>query len=352
MNLYLTQDRIGTPTGGGAVTFHEYRALCGLGPETHPIDGVRMAAGKTPFEADQAFAEMLGPVKDVTLAAIYAGCFTKTVGVLRTNGAKVSYTAAAHDIQESRREFEELEVPFSFPHLTDPELWKQYVGGYLEADLVVCPSSVSKRCMESYGAKNVVVVPHGCEPPALDLIKRHPKEFTVGYLGQAGPDKGLRYLFAAWKRLGYKDATLLVAGNNVDQALPLWRKFGGGNVRFMGFVPSIMDFFNRISVYVQPSVTEGFGIEVLEAMAHARPVIVSEGAGAIDCVNGNDGVGQRVRPRDPDGIAASIDVYRSKPSLALDHGACAWKAAAKYTWSLVRETYLKAWIELIRKGSA
>lgn len=342
VNLYLTGDRIGAPTGGGAVTYHEYKALTAIGAETHPIDGVRVAAGKTPFEADETFASMLASIKEVDLAAIYAGCFTKTVLALKTNGAKISYTAAAHDIQESRKEFESLGIPFSFPHLMKPELWAQYVQGYLDADLVICPSRMSRKCMESYGCKNVVVIPHGCEVP--ETISPAPRNFTVGYLGQAGPDKGLRYLFEAWKKLAYKDATLLIAGNNIDAALPLWRHFGGGNIHFMGFVKNVSEFYSQISLYVQPSVTEGFGIEILEAMAHGRPVVASYGAGAVDVLENG---GHSVEPRNVDSIAEYIDMYRKNPDMAHVDGAAGRKKAKTCTWNSVREEYQAAWRKLL-----
>jgi len=40
----------------------------------------------------------------------------------------------------------------------------------------------------------------------------------------------------------------------------------------MGRQPSVNEFMSNISVYVQPSVTEGFGIPTLEAMANGRVV--------------------------------------------------------------------------------
>jgi glycosyltransferase involved in cell wall biosynthesis len=343
MNLYLTQDRIGTPTGGGAVTFHEYRALESLG-EVHPFDNVRIPVNGDPFKSDTNFATGLSNLKDTRLAQIYSGCFTKTVDLLRKNGTKVSYTAAAHSIAESKREFEGLGLQFNLPHLTVPDLWEKYVGGYKAADLVICPSTYSKSTMEGYGCKKVVVVPHGCEMAAK--VAPIPKKFVIGYLGQAGPDKGLRYLFEAWKKLNLKDGLLLVAGDNIDQALPLWRRFGGGNIEFMGFVKEISDFFDRISVYVQPSVTEGFGIEVLEAMAHGRPVICSSGAGAKDVVK-DYANGLLCPARDSEKIANLIEKLYRKHDLVEFLANETRKTAEAHTWEKVRAKYVEVWNVLL-----
>lgn len=339
MNLYLTCDRIGTQTGGGLVTLNEYRALETLG-EAYPVDNARVPVDADPFKSDQFFAAFLAGLTGVTLTQIYAGCFTDTVKFLHAVGSKVSYTAAAHSIDESRREFEGLGIPFNFPHLTVPELWERYVGGYREADLVICPSTYSKKIMEGYGCRNVKVIPHGCELPAT--VSPLPKKFTVGIMGSAGPDKGFRYLFAAWKKLNLKDGLLLVAGNNIDQALPLWRQFGGGNVEFTGFVKDISDFFGRISILAVPSVTEGFNIEVLEALAHGRPVICSEGAGAKDVIR-DYGNGLLVQARDSEKIQNMIEKCYRKPSLVEYLAGETRKSAADYTWEKVRAQYVEAW---------
>jgi glycosyltransferase involved in cell wall biosynthesis len=342
MNLYLTCDLIGTPTGGGAVTYHEYKALESLGAPTHPIDAGRVQLTSDPFVNDAGYAEGLKPVGDIALAHIYAGCFTNTVRLLKSKGAKVTYTAAAHNIQESRREFEDLGIPFEFPHLVQPDLWEKYVGGYRQADLVICPSTLSKECMESYGCRNVVVIPHGCDIPKD--VAPLPKKFALGYLGQVGPDKGLRYLFAAWKKLDLKDATLVVAGNNISSALPLWRKFGGGNVEFMGFVKNISEFYDRISLYVQPSVTEGFGIEVLEAQAHGRAVLCSRGAGACEMVAG--GATCLFEPRNIDQMAGLIEDYMRKPERVALSGLANRQYVAQHGWDQVRTAYATEWRKL------
>src|SRR5439155_1645283 len=94
----------------------------------------------------------------------------------------------------------------------------------------------------------------------------------------------VRYLLQAWKRLNYKDAVLILAGRDStsDWVAGLIREYGGGNIRLMGWVKDVADFYNSISVLVQPSCSEGFGIEVLEAMSYSRLVICSDGAGAVD----------------------------------------------------------------------
>lgn len=344
--LYITADTVGTPTGGGIVTYQESQALKELG-EVTILDAQKLGIHNDPFEYDRrvfAYVKSLIESHNIPrLAHIYAGTFTNTVHKLREYGTRVSYTAAAHNTTLSKEEFEKFGIQYDFPHITNPAKWREYVNGYIAADLVICPSTSSKKLMESYGCCNggVCVIPHGVHPP--ETTTKIPNKFSVGYLGQPGPDKGLIYLLEAWGKLNLKDARLILAGRMIHQILPYTK---GGNIEVMGFVDSISDFYNACSIYCQPSVTEGFGIEVLEAMAHGRPVIVSNGAGAVDVVtNSRDGF--NVPIRNPDQIAMKILRLYKNRDLLIKLGNNAKKAAGKYTWDKIRDKYIEAWRHIL-----
>ena len=292
MNLYLTADVVGTQTGGGSVTRHESEALSEL-DTTQVISRNVLSLSNDPFEQDDAFYDEISKraIQDnyyglLKLAHCYSGCLSNAVEGLLCMGVKVAYTAAAHDLEVSQREHLAIGLPYNFPHLTDPELWRRYVGGYLFADVLVCPSNHSAEVMRKFGAKQrIEVIPHGVDIPSTDP-KPLPDTFRVGYLGAYGGDKGVRYLLEAWKKLNYPDAELWLGGKDSQHPFVLYmcNKYGGGRIYLKGWIENLEDFYSNISLYVQPSCTEGFGLEVLESMAHARPVLCSRGAGAVDVV--------------------------------------------------------------------
>lgn len=329
---YFTADRVGISTGGGIVTKNELEALAGMGQTTlwNP------EPKSDPFDTERSIVHHQIP--DLKLAHFYSGTFPDTVKYLKSKGTKISYTAAAHDIELSKAEFEKLNIPYDLPHITNPELWKKYLQCYLMADVVICPSTHSKQVMEKFGCKNIKVIPHGCH---IMQAKPFPKTFTIGYLGQTGPDKGLIYLIEAWSKLNYKDAVFNIAGAQSMTLLPLIRHFKKGNYNIMGFVKNIEDFYNSISVYVQPSVTEGFGIEVLEALATGRPVVASDGAGAADCV-GTCGV--VVPKKNVESIMNAIDSLKNNKA---DNRQACQIQASKYTWDNVKTMYADIWKDLI-----
>jgi glycosyltransferase involved in cell wall biosynthesis len=335
MNLFVTSDRIGSRTGGGLVTYHELESLKATGP-TAVINPEPTA---DPFDADRAaYSRYVRSAQRYRLAHFYAGTYPTLAAALKADGTKVTYTAAAHDVAASRAEHEALGYKFDYPHLTDPVLFEKYLASYRAADVVICPSAHSRRVMEGFGCRNIVVVPHGVDTDVE--VRPLPKRFVVGYLGQPGPDKGLRHLFKAWGMLGYRDARLVVAGRGTEHLLPLVRE-AGGSVHLAGFVREASWLYHSCSVYVQPSVTEGFGLEIVEAMAHGRPVVCSDGAGAADCVSVEAG---RVVPAgDAAALARAIDHYKRNPELLAAHGDEARRSAAHYSWDRVRRKYQDVW---------
>lgn len=335
MILFVTADRIGSETGGGIVTKNELEALSTLGN----VQVINPVPTENPFDTEKAIPDL--DLKNVKLAHFYSGTFPNFVKKLKAAGVKVSYTVAAHDQIESKKEFEILGAPYNFPHMVEKDLYEKYISSYQNSDLVISPSKHSDEINKKTGCSNTLVIPHGTK---IVAGKKIPKTFNVGYLGQYGPDKGVKYLLEAWAHLNYKDANINFAGSQSVLLLNWIRSFKRGSFNIMGYVKRLEDFYNYISVYVQPSVTEGFGIEVLEAMSAGRPVIVSEGAGAADVVK-NCGI--VVPRRNPKAIAEAIDKYKNNPELILEHGANGKKESLKYTWDSIKSMYIDAWKNLL-----
>ena len=195
----------------------------------------------------------------------------------------------------------------------------------------------------------------------------------MGALGAiGGPDKGLRYLLEAWKRLDYKDATLALGGshsqtpwvqqlvqrffeptdwwasysmlgNQGAQKCPTATRPSGAQVRLLGWVDKVSDFYNGISLLVQPSVSEGFGLEVLEAMAHGRAVLCSTGAGAADVVP-KPGL---CDPCNSGALANHIAYYHDRLEALATVGTSNQKEATAYTWDRIRARYVDVWRSLL-----
>ena len=297
-----------------------------------------------PFLADYFMAEMarraLAQGK-LSLAHFYSGTCTATVSLLKAHGVPVTYTSPFHDRHLTMEEHFRQGFEYPFAHIRDNNLWAVFKRGLLEADLVIAPSRSSAACLVAEGCQRVEIIPHGCVPP--EQVPPLPAGFRVGYLGQAGPDKGLVYLVAAWGKLNWFGEPLVLAGPGTEHVGPMiGRVTNGGRFNLLGRVANPTELYASLAVYVAPSVCEAFGITVLEAMAHGRPVIVSEGAGASDLVT--EGVDGFVVPRrNPDAIAERLAWFKANPHRIPLMGQRAREKALGYTWPLVRDRYQQVW---------
>jgi glycosyltransferase involved in cell wall biosynthesis len=343
--LYLTQDRVGAASGGGRVTGLEREVLASLGEDLVVLDGSKVSVSEDPFESDERYCwevrQFIEGHGAPRFAHVYAGCFTMTVEYLKSKGIKVSYSVDPHDPDLSIEEAEHVGKPYPYRHMSDLNQRAMYLKGYVLADVVIVPSTNGERIMKSFGCKNVVRIPHSVRPFREFPL---PEKFTVGHMSQGGPDKGLRYLLEAWKALDLKGARLLFAGECIDWVDLLWRKIGGCNIEVLGYIDKEEKFYKQVSVYVQPSVTEGFGVPVIEAMACGRPVIVSDGAGAVDAVaSAPDRIGDRIPIRDPQAIADAIRFYHDNPEEIRERGRKARAHSESYAESHIKEKYLSIW---------
>jgi glycosyltransferase involved in cell wall biosynthesis len=130
---------------------------------------------------------------------------------------------------------------------------------------------------------------------------------------------------------------LLIAGDGPrrPQLESIASSIPGDRIRFAGFVDDVVALMNAVDVVcfpTQPSLGEGFGLAVLEAMAAARPVVATSIASLPEIVvDGKTGV--LVRAHDPDGLAAAFLRLASDPGERRSMGAAA-KARARSRFSL------------------
>lgn len=278
---------------------------------------------------------------EINIAHFYSGTFSMTIDKLYA--AYTIYTVPAHNRHTTVDEFHRCGYEYPYPHISDDHLWELFSRGYRLADLIITPSCVSQRFMQEEGCKNVIVIPHGTDIPADVKPMSNLDHFNVGYLGQLGPDKGVRYLIEAWSKLNYTDGKLMIGGSDVESARSFINHWGNtGQYLLMGRLNNISDLYNNIQVYIQPSICESFGIEILEAMMHERVVIASEGAGASEIINdGEDGF--VVKIRDVDGIADRIDYCKNHPGEIIRIGKNARVKAQNYTWDKVKMKYAEVY---------
>ena len=117
--------------------------------------------------------------------------------------------------------------------------------------------------------------------------KKNDSKFRIIFCGSITPRKGLHYLIKAFSELSINDAELWVIGGVLNKKYREYlEKFNLEKVYFMGTFPQseLPRLYSQGSVFILPSIADGFGMVVTQALACGLPVIVSENVGAADVI--------------------------------------------------------------------
>lgn len=216
------------------------------------------------------------------------------------------------------------------------------------ADTVFAASSFTRRTLAEYPGKirEIVVVPYGAPTPlpeARPTERRADEPLKVLFVGSLGQRKGLRYLLDAMALLGGRAgfSLTLIGSMPAGRCDPL-----AAAVRQHRHVSSlphaeIMAEMRRHHVLVLPSLFEGFGLVLTEAMANGLPVIATDHTAAPDIMqDGREGL--LVPIRSAARIAESLMRLREDEAARQAMGATAIQRAAAMPWRNYRRAMADA----------
>ncbi len=235
-------------------------------------------------------------------------------------------------------------VPLHFPEWVHPKTRRMHGAKYRHAartcSVVMVNSEFTRAdAAETLGipSDRIHVAYPGVEPSfmaegaRLDLGT--PYLLTVATLE---PRKNLATLLDAYARLGDDGLSLAVAGAAGWGRQP--RLDVPGVVR-LGYTPpaDLPSLYRGAAVFVYPSLYEGFGMPILEAMACGVPCVVSSHP-SLDEACGDAAV--RADPSDADAIAAAIGEALARRDDLVPRGLA---QAGRFTWLANGRAHLAAW---------
>jgi glycosyltransferase involved in cell wall biosynthesis len=153
------------------------------------------------------------------------------------------------------------------------------------------------------------------------------------YVGATEPHKNVALLISAWGESSPGDLALAVVGHPGRDHRRLQRLAArmGGRVRIVGSVdPQTLErWYRGASVFLFPSMTEGFGYPPLEAMQRGIPVVAAR-AGALPEVLKDAALFHEID--DPGAVRALIERVVGSPSLRAELVAKGERLAKTYSW--------------------
>lgn len=226
----------------------------------------------------------------VTVSFLHGGYFLKrTAKKLHARGTIVVDIAPTSSVQRNveleRQELRALQVS-AYEGLY-AKLLRTY-SPYPVFDYVITMSEFAKDSYVQMGIsrERIFVASPDVDTRRFVPTENLPGKFRVLYIAHTTPLKGLQYLLDAWEQLALTDAELCIAGGFSDMPNDLKKRYGDAITRNptitkLENVDRPEDLYRTASVFVFPSLTEGFGRVTLEAMACGLPVITTEHARGI-----------------------------------------------------------------------
>jgi alpha-maltose-1-phosphate synthase len=226
------------------------------------------------------------------------------------------------------------------------------------ADVVFVASSYTRQTLSSapdFRGK-IVVVPYGSPRAPTTTAENSPArsrdphgKLRVLFVGSLGQRKGLSYLFAACRQLGESVELTVIGQKPLERCAILDRELA--RIRWLPSCPhaQVLAEMAAHDVFVFPSLFEGFGLVLLEAMAMGLPIVTTAHTAGPDLIrNGVEGF--IVPIRSSTAIAERLEQLRLDPGLLAGMRESARKRAATFSWETYGSTLAAGVAETLENG--
>lgn len=189
------------------------------------------------------------------------------------------------------------------------------------------------------------IVPYGVNPNKFSFIQkvyRPNKPLKLVYVGQISYRKGLHHLLHVVKGYSPTDIQLELAGA-FNEANGLYCKYKNvSNISFLGFVTRdiLAQVYQDADIFVFPTLGEGYGMVVLEALSTGTPVLISNLAGGNDAIE-NFKNGLIYNGLSEEDLKSSITWYLNHKDVIPEMSKKARETALRYTWDIYHKNYAK-----------
>lgn len=215
---------------------------------------------------------------------------------------------------------------------------KKELREYLAADHIVVPTQFVHDTMVALGINRTKIskAPLGVDTNLFQPRPTHSVDsnnFNVLFVGRISLRKGVQYLLKAVDELDNDDINLQLIGNKTSDIEPILERYSD-EFNIIERIPhnELTKWYCKADIFVFPSLLEGFGRVIPEAMACGTPVITTDHTCGVDLIeNGKNGY--LIPIRDPDTIKKKIQKFYNNPEEVARMGDNARESVLNHTWT-------------------
>jgi glycosyltransferase involved in cell wall biosynthesis len=221
------------------------------------------------------------------------------------------------------------------------------VSQFTKQEIVRLLGIAPERIVVTYDACDARFVPP--DPRELAAFRRRtglPERFIL-FVSTLEPRKNVTTLLDAYARIASStDAPLLIGGGKGWLYEPIFARLEalglGDRVRFVGFIDAdeLPLWYAAATVFTLPSLYEGFGMPLLEAMACGTPVVTTTSSSLPEVVGD---AGLLVSPTDADALGAALLRLLDDAGLREELRARGLQQARRFSWRETAERTLRAY---------
>ena len=226
----------------------------------------------------------------------------------------------------------------------------------LQARYILAASSFTRDSLVENGSSraDIHVIPYGVDSnhfvPDPHRIARADSKLKLLFVGRINQRKGIQYLLDALRLVGSDRVELTVCGRVVDD-LKIFDSFPSVIIRPDVTAPELLTAYQSADLFVFPSVAEGFGQVLLEALASGLPILTTTRTAGPDLIeSGRQGF--IVDPASAEQLAACIDWALSHPQALTAMRSEARHVAEQFTWRRFRTSVATAVAGYLKQADA
>lgn len=219
------------------------------------------------------------------------------------------------------------------------------------SDLIIAVSQFTAEQVSSllgFDRSRIRVIPHGVNPPSSEL--RRKREKVILSVGALQVRKNALRLVEAFERVP-SDWELILAGAQTGyQAIAIMERIRNSEcserIRIMGYTwpAELQTLYARASIFAFPSLDEGFGIPVLEAMAHGVAVVASNRPALVEVAAD---AALFVDPQSADELQYALERMIDDPELRDEYARRGRERAKLYPWQRAITATYEVYKELL-----
>ena len=226
---------------------------------------------------------------------------------------------------------------------------------YSSADRIVALSSAIRKVLVSYDSNlKPIIIPSMVSNLSVDprsrnrIRKRYKNKFLVGHAGAlVNRHKGQQYILEAAAHLQdeFPQVHFLLLGEGPDERTLTRAAKGLKNLELLGFRDNVGDFLAAFDAFAFPSLREGLGSVLLDAMQFRLPIVASNVDGIPDIIeHGKNGL--LIPPQDGKALAEAIAYMYRNQHMCKKLSRNAFKTSQHYHPSVIVKKYLRLYQEI------